>query len=124
MPPNLPLSKIPVPGPPWRLQEAVYWLSCLPPVTEGQKEATLRLSSNDLDESPLNILLYGGGVTPQPGDLNLDWKIDLADALIALQVMVSRHPELSLKGDVSNDDRINMVDVLYIIQVLADLREE
>ena len=94
------------------------------PITEGQKEATLRLSSNDIDESPLYIPLYGGGVTPQPGDLNLDWEIDLADALIALQVMVSRHPELSLKGDVSNDDRVNMVDVLYIMQVLADLREE
>ena len=92
------------------------------PMTEGQKEAILRLSSNDLDESPLNIPLSGGGVTLKPGDLNLDGEVNLADAITALQVVASLHPESSPRGDVNGDNRVGLADAIYILQMVSNLR--
>lgn len=94
------------------------------PATEGEeKEAILRLSSNDLDESPLEVPLHGGGSYPLAGDLDLDWDVDLADAVIVLQVLVGLNPAtVDLKGDVNSDGRLDLADVIFIIQTVAQKR--
>jgi hypothetical protein len=61
-----------------------------------------------------------------PGDLDGDKDIDLADAVLALQVLAGIEPSSSLhKGaDVDGNRKIGMEEVVYILQTVSGMRAE
>jgi hypothetical protein len=62
--------------------------------------------------------------TTAKGDLNNDGKVDLADAIIAIQVMSNIIPNQNVykQADVNGDDKIGLSEAIYIIQKTAALR--
>ena len=58
------------------------------------------------------------------GDVNDDNKVDLMDAILALQVMSRISPAQTVykKADVNGDKRINLIDAIYILQKITGLR--
>jgi subtilisin family serine protease len=66
---------------------------------------------------------------PARGDLYNDCRIDLSDALIALQILSKKDPlpPLTLgytksEADVNGDARVGMEELLYILQKIAEMR--
>lgn len=66
---------------------------------------------------------------PHQGDLDDSCRVDLADAIVALQVLAGVDDAGALRNgyagsgaDVNNDDRAGFHELLFIIQLLADLR--
>ncbi|MBN1380497.1 MAG: hypothetical protein JXA41_02360 [Deltaproteobacteria bacterium] len=72
---------------------------------------------------------------PRYGDINLDYQVDIADAIMAMQTMaglnpsgiseyyVSKfHPVIKSEIDVNADNRIGSAEVIYILQKAAELR--
>ena len=59
-----------------------------------------------------------------PGDVNGDCQVDLTDAVLAFEVVIGLEPgEPVLVGaDVNGDGKIGVAEVLYILQVIANLR--
>jgi parallel beta-helix repeat protein len=94
------------------------------PAMEGEKEAILRISSNDIDKSPLNIPLSGKGSHPLPGDVNLDWNVHLSDAVITLKVNAGFNQNtINLKGDTNGDSTLDILDDIYILQKASNLKQ-
>jgi len=58
----------------------------------------------------------------EPGDINGDGCVDLADAILALQVLVGIRSESFHNADVNGDANIGIQDVLYILQKAAGER--
>jgi hypothetical protein len=59
------------------------------------------------------------------GDVNGDTKVDLADALLALQIMTGSAPQgavINLNADVNGDGRIGAAEVIYILETVINLR--
>ncbi len=58
------------------------------------------------------------------GDVNSDGKVDLADAVIALQILGGMLPEgiVNPSADVNGDNKIGMAELIYVQQVTAGLR--
>ena len=58
------------------------------------------------------------------GDVNDDNKVDIMDAILALQVMSRMSPAQTVykKADVNGDKRINLIDAIYILQKTGELR--
>ncbi len=52
------------------------------PTSTGDKSATLRLTSNDTDESPLNLPLTGTAITPAPDIVVLPGLLDCGNVLV------------------------------------------
>lgn len=65
----------------------------------------------------------GSGMT-FPGDLNHDGKVNLADAVLALQIMAGIVPAspVFLDADVNGDRRIGMEEVIYIFDRILGRR--
>ena len=63
--------------------------------------------------------------TYSKGDVNGDGNVDLADAILALQVMAGIEPSATVyqEADVNGDNKIGMEEVVYIIQKVSGLRE-
>ncbi len=60
---------------------------------------------------------------PAMGDVNGDGKVDLADAILALQVVAGLNPpNVFSSADVNNDNKIGLEEVVYILQKVAGLR--
>ncbi|MCE5262102.1 MAG: chitobiase/beta-hexosaminidase C-terminal domain-containing protein [Deltaproteobacteria bacterium] len=59
-----------------------------------------------------------------PGDVNLSSKVDIADAILAVQLLSRMSPAgtVSYKADADGDGKIGLPDVLYILQKAAGLR--
>ncbi|MEI7816573.1 MAG: Ig-like domain-containing protein [Desulfuromonadales bacterium] len=96
--------------------------------------ATLDLTGVSYDPATLNIqALSPAGSSSRNGDLNGDGKLDIADALLALRVLVGLEPELSaqqlLRGDVGPitngeptvDGQIKMSDIVVIMEKIIGL---
>ena len=89
-------------------------------------------SSNDPDNDGFtNQEEYEAGTDPgdpdsKPtlkGDLNGDGNVNLADAILALQVLAGLNAdEIHLSADVNEDGKIGLAEVIYILQKVADLR--
>ena len=63
-----------------------------------------------------DIQLPCGGITIDPGDINGDGSVDLADAIRALKV-INNSPTTSYKAaDVNGDNKIGLEEVLFILQ--------
>ncbi len=57
------------------------------------------------------------------GDVNEDWIVDLADAILALQLTVNISPQtININSDVNGDVKIGIHEVLYILQKVSDSR--
>lgn len=68
--------------------------------------------------------LYDPFVELLPGDLSGSGKVDLTDAIMAMQVLAGYEAKAVHSGrDVNGDGRIGMEDALYILQRLAELRQ-
>jgi hypothetical protein len=63
-------------------------------------------------------------VSVEKGDINGDGSVDVADAILALQLMSDRKPSgiTGIDGDVNGDGKIGMAEVIYILQKAAGLR--
>jgi len=73
--------------------------------------------------------LYAGGLfiakwTSDPGDINGDGGIDLADAILALRVLagIPVTDTINLNADVNSDKKIGIEEVIYILQKVSGLR--
>jgi alpha-tubulin suppressor-like RCC1 family protein len=60
----------------------------------------------------------------KPGDLNMDTKIDLKDAILSLQVLADLVPSETVYpvSEVSGDAKIGLEETVYILQMLSGLR--
>ncbi len=75
---------------------------------------------------------YEAGTDPQDpasapevmkGDVNNDTQIDMADLILSLKAFVGLSPEHVYRGaDVNEDGKIGLAEVIYIIQIISDLR--
>jgi hypothetical protein len=61
----------------------------------------------------------------ETGDVNGDGSVDLADAVLALQITVGLEPsgDVRLDADVNGDGEIGLEEVVYVIQSIAGLRQ-
>ncbi len=59
-----------------------------------------------------------------PGDINLDLKVDLSDAITAMKILTGINPavELNLYTGVNNDGKIGLAEAIYSLQFIAELR--
>jgi hypothetical protein len=59
------------------------------------------------------------------GDINGDGNVNLADGVLALQILVGLEPStaVSKEADVNGDGRIGLQEVMYIFQKAAGLRQ-
>jgi hypothetical protein len=66
---------------------------------------------------------FSTGKDPK-GDTNGDGKVDLTDAVLALQVLAGLEPSTSVhqEADVNGDNKIGLEEVFYVIQKVAGLR--
>lgn len=91
--------------------------------------SALDLSGATYDQESLNIYaLSPAGISSRNGDINGDGKVDIADALLAMQISLGVAPapsfEQLLRGDVGPlvnhtpvpDGKIRLVDVILILQ--------
>jgi hypothetical protein len=91
--------------------------------------SALDLSGSTYDKASLNIqALTPAGISSRDGDINWDGKVDIADALMSLKVLVGIEPQPSflqmLHGDVGPlvngeptvDSRMRMSDVVVILE--------
>ena len=53
------------------------------------------------------------------GDLNLDCKVTIDDAIIGLKLMITDQNQIQKYNDVNQDNRIGLEDVIYILHELA-----
>jgi hypothetical protein len=95
---------------------------------------TLDLTNVAYDPTTLNIQAFSpAGLSSRNGDINLDGKLDIADALAALKVLAGIAPQPSfnqmLHGDVGPvvsgaptvDSRIQMSDIVVILEKIIGL---
>jgi hypothetical protein len=63
-------------------------------------------------------------VSPKKGDFNGDGKVDVADVILALQIMSDIKPSgsVSMNAEVNGDGRIGLPDAIYIMQKEGGLR--
>jgi hypothetical protein len=73
---------------------------------------------------------YSEEVAAEGGDINGDCTVDLADAILALQVLAGvdasgliRSEYASSGVDVNGDNRVGLEEVIYILQKVSDLRQ-
>ena len=60
----------------------------------------------------------------QKGDINADGDINLADAILALQVATGIEPSATVykEADVNGDGKIGIEEVIYILQKVSKVR--
>jgi len=93
-----------------------------PADAEGKKEFSGEISYDGNKETTIT----GDSIIKdtKTGDLNGDKKADLADAVIALQIAVSKQPPpaVSLSGDVNNDGKIGTEEAAFALREAAEAR--
>jgi len=81
--------------------------------------ADITISSGTVFDANVSLKVY-----IPPGDINADGKVDLADAIIALQVLsnITKVEQFSAEGDVNSDGKIGLQEAIYIMQKAAGVR--
>jgi|GEM_PF-5512599 len=70
-----------------------------------------------------SFISVAGSATPAKGDINNSGTVDLADAIIGLQVLAGLNPSgVNVGADVNGDKKIGLPEVIYILQKVAGLR--
>ena len=91
------------------------------------KPKSIVVGGSDSQSKPSGWVLANTQVTEDfsiKGDVNSDGAVNLADAIMALQV-ISRMitaQTVNKVADVNGDDKIGMAEVLYIMQNIAGMR--
>jgi hypothetical protein len=76
-----------------------------------------------LDAESQNASLSDPVDMVKKGDINGDDVVDMADAVAGLQVLVGLSPDsIELEADVDDDGKIGLAEVLFVLQVIAELR--
>jgi hypothetical protein len=57
-----------------------------------------------------------------PGDVNTDGRVDLADAIRALQVVAGMNAHALNFGDADGDEKIGLEDAVFILQTVGEVR--
>lgn len=78
-------------------------------------------NDNYLEAKPVTLDITTG--THEPGDINCDGSMGLADVILGLQVMTDNasKQQPSVGGDLNNDEKIGLDDVINILRQEADL---
>jgi hypothetical protein len=58
----------------------------------------------------------------EPGDVNADGRVDLADAIRALQVVAGMKPHALRHADADGDEKIGLEDAMFILQTVGEVR--
>ncbi len=86
-------------------------------------DATVKFSARDLagNQEAVRSAAYRIAVA---GDVNLSGKVDVADAILATQLLSRMTPAgtVSHKADTDGDWKIGLPDVIYVLQKAAGLR--
>jgi len=70
-----------------------------------------------------SFISVAGSSTAAMGDINNNGKVDLADAILGLQVLAGLNPAgVNVGADVNGDGKIGLPEVVYILQKVAGLR--
>lgn len=82
-----------------------------------------RDAANNVDPSPASQS-FTVDFPYSYGDVNVNGTVDLADAVLALQVCAGMTPagEVNIHADVNGDNKISLEEVIYILQTVAGLR--
>jgi hypothetical protein len=90
------------------------------PTSTGSKTATISIACNDSDENPYDLTITGTG-GELPGDVNGEGNADLADAIMALQIVsgFTSLPPANLNADVNGDLRIGIEEAVYILREVS-----
>jgi hypothetical protein len=86
-----------------------------------------RNANGNVTSSPVTIITVSGGqeVHPvDPGDVNGDGYVNLADAILTLQTLSGMAPSETIykNADVNGDGEIGLAEVIYILQKVAGMR--
>ncbi len=100
------------------------------PTSEGVKTANFEVKVSVSDTSEVFTIpapLAGTGAIEVPaiGDINFDRKIDLSDAIIALQTTSGQavNPDdIFTIADTNGDKKIGIEDAVYILQVVSEIK--
>jgi hypothetical protein len=103
-------------------------------VTLSGSTYSLDLTGAAYDPATLNIYsITAAGISTRDGDINMDGKVDISDALLALRILIGLEPPASfqqmLHGDVGPvqnheptvDGQIRMSDVVIILEKVVGL---
>ena len=110
---------------PERLTELVFWDISTYPYTKIYTKClpanTSYFEANNSTPEVLEILFEPepSGIT---GDLNYDDKVDIADAVTALNIMATG--EYRKDADVNNDQKVDIADFVTILNIMAQQGEE
>jgi hypothetical protein len=97
----------------------------------GSGTVTYNISTNNAGDNrtgsifiagkTITIIQYAVGYNLK-GDTNNDWNINLADAIVALQIVAGQSPPVIHKSsDVNGDGKIGLQEALYILQTQSSL---
>lgn len=66
---------------------------------------------------------FGVGSDSLKGDVNGDHEVNLADVIMALQVLVGMIPDgtVNLAADVDGDNKMGMAEAIYVLGQVAGL---
>jgi len=85
-------------------------------------DVTIRARAYKIGMDPSRTVTAGYRISTD-GNINGDDKVDLADVILALQVLVGTEelPEIYEEYKVSGDDKIGLAEAVYILRELANL---
>lgn len=99
------------------------WTVTVSALTPGQNAVTVRAT-----DAAGNVTTRGAAITLEvdPGDANIDTVVDLADAILILQVAAGTVPDFptasSAVADFNGDGQVGLPDALYLFQVVSQHR--
>ncbi len=108
--------------------------------TMGDKRDPISGGSGTLDQQGLNVYVQQLSIEeqspPSPpstepsgfnyiGDLTADGNVDVIDAIMTMQLLTGEMPEpgVSKTADVDHDGKVGLSEALYILQLIAQIRE-
>ena len=92
---------------------------------ELDRQKLITDNGNFLDDfDPYEVHVYAW---TKPGDLDCNGDVELADAIIALQIIAGLSPldtsSLCFSADANADGKFGFVDLLYVLQYIASMRQ-
>ena len=87
-----------------------------------------RNDNGNVTVSPSTIITVSDGLDvplPEPGDVNSDGAVNLADAILTLRAACNVDAEtenIKVGADVDGDKKIGLAEIIYILQKTAELR--
>ena len=83
--------------------------------TEGSNEPLVIDEITNFNDAAIDV--------PEKGDVNGSLKADLADAVLALQVVAGMSPGgVYAEADVNGDQKIGLEEAVYALQIVAEIR--